>query len=57
MRISQTVQQVAFILALLTPIVCQLVAQLPLVDTVILTAYPWLIGVIAAIWHRIIEEK
>ena len=57
MRISQSIQHIAFIIALLTPIASQLDGQMPLIDTVILTAYAWVIGIIAAIWHRTIEER
>lgn len=49
-RISFFVQQIAFGLALATPL--SLLVGSPVVETLFCTGYMWSVGLTAALWHR-----
>ena len=51
-RISYFVQQVAFTLALITPLAV-LVVPGAQVEIIWIAAYAWGVGIAAALWHRL----
>ncbi len=55
-RISYFVQQVAFTLALLTPLAVLVVPEAQ-VEIVWISAYAWGVGIAAALWHRLTEVE
>ena len=55
-RISIIAQVIAFPIAIITPLVCLMAGVEDVNIIMVMAGYPWLIGIIAAVWNRRIED-